>query len=287
MTARLQLAKVPLCLLIGCAALFGALLASPVLSLRILLVSVGIFIVAMGAASLNSLQEHQLDGRMARTRNRPLPTGRLTLRQAGWQAILLLSAGLLIIAAGTEEIVVVGVTAGAVVLYNGIYTPLKQISILAIIPGALCGALPAYIGWLAGGGGNTTTAILIVTLFILWQVPHFWLVLLSYREDYADSSLPNFLRQLHEDTLKRLMITWIGALSFTMLMFAVLPYPPDQLWTAIRYGVIANGLFLSAFFFYWLGMRNTANYRLLFIVLNGALFLHMVLLSAGRIIGSE
>lgn len=282
MTARFQLAKVPLCLLIGCAALFGALLACPAFSPQTLLVSAGVFFVATGAASLNSLQDLQLDGRMARTRNRPLPAGLLTPGQAGWQAVFLLFLGLLIVAAGAEEILPVAVTAAAVVLYNGVYTPLKQKSVLAIVPGTLCGALPAYIGWLTGGGGDGSTALLIITLFILWQVPHFWLVLLAYRDDYAGSRLPNLLNQFDEKSLKRLLITWIGALSIVMLMFATLPYP---LRVAFRCGVIGNSLLLPAFFFYGLAMRKTARYRLLFIALNCVLFVHMALLGVGRIVG--
>lgn len=282
MTARFELAKVPLCLLIGCAALFGALMANPELSPQPLMVAAGVFLVATGAASLNSLQEHQLDGRMARTRNRPLPTGRLTGGQAGRQAVVLLLTGLLLVAIGARDILPVAVTVSAVFLYNGMYTPLKQKSAWAIVPGALCGALPALIGWLAGGGGSNLTALLVVSLFILWQIPHFWLVLLSHLEDYAGSDLPNLLNDLPEKSVKRLLITWIGALSFVMLMFAILPYP---LWTGIRYGVIANGLFLPAIFWYGLAVRKTTDYRLFFIALNFALFIHMVLLGAGRLAG--
>ena len=282
MTARFELAKVPLCLFIGCAVLFGGLMASPALSLRTLLVAAGVFLVATGAASLNSLQEHQLDGRLARTRNRPLPTGRLTRGQAGRQAAVLIVSGLFVVAFGAQNLLPAAVTAGAVLLYNGVYTPLKRKTVLAIVPGALCGALPALIGWLAGGGGNDSAAMLVVSLFILWQVPHFWLVLLSHRDDYTGSDLPNLLNQLPEKSVKRLLITWIGALSFVMLMFAALPYP---IWAGIRYGVMANGLVLPAIFSYGLVVRKTTNYRCFFIVLNSTLLIHMVLLGAGRMAG--
>lgn len=282
MTARFELAKVPLCLFIGCAALFGGLMASPALSLRALLVASGVFLVATGAASLNSLQEHRLDGRLARTRSRPLPTGRLTRGQAGRQAALLLLSGLLVVACGAEDILPVAMTIGAVVLYNGIYTPLKQKSVLAIVPGALCGAMPALIGWLAGGGGNGSAAMLVVSLFLLWQVPHFWLVLLSHRDDYSGSELPNLLNQLPAKNVKRLLITWIGALSVAMLMFTVLPCP---LWIGVRYGLMANGIVMGAIFVHGLAVRKTANYRLLFVVLNSALLIHMVLVGAGRMAG--
>ena len=90
---RLKLAKFYLCLLIGGAAIFGFSLAATSLSLDMLLVGFGLLILATGAATLNSLQEHRLDGQLERTCNRPLPQGRITRRQAGMQALVLLTAG--------------------------------------------------------------------------------------------------------------------------------------------------------------------------------------------------
>jgi protoheme IX farnesyltransferase len=285
MIARLRLAKIPLCLLIGGAALFGAILANPLVSPQILFVVGGIFLVATGAASLNSLQELGLDGKMGRTKDRPLPTGQLTPQQAGWQAFILLVGGLLLLFIKSSDPLPAVMTASAVILYNGIYTPLKKITVLAIIPGAICGGLPAYIGWLAGGGdGLCFSAILLFALFVLWQIPHFWLILLNYQDDYMTGRLPNLLHQFRENTLKRLFITWIGALAFIMLMFATLPYP---LANVVRYGVVMNALCLSGIFFAWLRMRKGDDYRLLFVALNCALLVHMVILTVGRVVGNQ
>ena len=285
MIARIRLAKIPLCLLIGSAALFGAILADPVVSSEIFLIVGGVFLVATGAASLNSLQELGLDGKMGRTQNRPLPAGQLTPQQAGWQAFFLIFGGLLLLFIKTSDPLPAVMTASAVILYNGIYTPLKKITVLAIIPGAMCGALPSYIGWLAGGGeGFSFTAILLLALFVLWQIPHFWLILLRYRDEYVVGRLPNLLQQFRENTLKRLFITWIGALVFIMLMFATLPYP---LAHVVRYGVILNALGLAGIFFAWLRLRKSDDYRLLFVVLNCALFIHMVILAVGRVVGNQ
>ncbi len=285
MIARIRLAKVPLCLLIGSAVLFGAILADPVVSPQILLVVGGVFLVATGAASLNSLQELGLDGKMGRTKDRPLPAGQLTPQQAGRQALLLILGGLLLLFLKTSDPLPAVMTASAVIFYNGIYTPLKKITVLAIIPGAICGALPAYIGWLAGGGeGFGFTATLLLALFVLWQIPHFWLILLRYRDEYVAGKLPNLLQQFRENTLKRLFITWIGALTFIMLMFATLPYP---LANVVRYGVIINALCLAGIFFAWLKLRTSDDYRLLFVALNCALLGHMVILAVGRVVGNQ
>ena len=282
MIARLRLAKVPLCLLIGGAALFGRVLADPVLTVQALFVIGGVFFVATGAASLNSLQEFGLDGKMGRTKDRPLPSGQLTTRQAGWQATILSLFGLLLMASNSAGALPIAMTAGAVLLYNGIYTPLKKVSVLAIIPGAICGALPAYIGWLAGGGERISfTSILLIALFVLWQIPHFWLVLLNYQDDYRDGRLPNLLNQFREKTLRRLFITWIGALVFIMLMFATLPYP---LANPVRCGVVINALSWPGIFFSWFKSQSGNAKRLPFITLNSALLIHMVILAVGRII---
>lgn len=281
MIGRFALAKVPLCLLIGCSTIFGYILADPDLTLRTYSTGFAIFILAAGAASLNSRQEHRLDREMQRTRTRPLPQGLLSNRQAAIQAMVLLFSGLLILQAATLTPWPVLTAACAVFLYNGVYTPLKKKSILAIVPGAVCGALPAYVGWLGGGGKAVCySAALLIVLFILWQIPHFWLVLLAFKEDYQNSILPNPLQQFSEQSLKRFFVTWIGALASIMLMFLTLPFPLDRLFQIF---LIANVLLLLVVFTYGLMIARPSNYRLLFILLNCSLLLHMIILAAGRI----
>lgn len=246
-----------------------------------LMVAGGVFLVATGSASLNSLQEYHLDGKMTRTKDRPLPSGQLSRGQAAWQALILICSGLLVVATSSENSLPVVMALSAILLYNGIYTPLKTKTVFAIVPGALCGALPAYIGWLAGGGEPFGfVAILLVALFVLWQIPHYWLVLLNYQDDYLSGIVPNLLSQFQENTLRRFFITWVGALAAIMLMFAVVPY---QLSHAVRYGVVANALVLPGLSFYWLRRRRRSDFRLLFIALNCALLSHMAIFASGRI----
>jgi heme o synthase len=284
MTARLRLAKFGLCLLIGSAVFFGIVLAHPVVTLRTFLVVGGVFFVATGAASLNSLQELVLDRKMERTKDRPLSTGQLTPGQAGWQALVLLLGGFFLLLFDTADFLPAIMTVLAVALYNGIYTPLKKISVLAMVPGAVCGALPAYIGWLAGDGKAVSfTSLLLVALFVLWQIPHFWLILLTYPQDYVNGTLPNLLNQFREKSLKRLFIPWIGALAACMLMFAILPCAMAE---AARYGVVVNALCLPGFFFLWFRLGGKPEYRKLFTLLNCTLLVHMTVLAVGRIAGS-
>ncbi len=280
---RLQLSKFQLCLLIGCSTLFGFILADPVIKMKTLVSGCAVFVLAMGAATLNSLQECRLDSELPRTSKRPLPKGLLFPRQAGFQALILCCAGLLLLFLTTKTIWPAMTAFLAVFLYNGIYTPLKQKTVLAIIPGAVCGAMPPYIGWLAGGGGAFSyAAMLLLALFILWQIPHFWLVLLNFQEEYTGSRLPHFLQLFGENSLKRFFITWLGALVLVMFMFIGLSFPVGLLWRAL---IIANGCLLLGAFIYGLALRKTTDYRTLFIILNLSLLVHMVALAAGRISG--
>ena len=93
----------------------------------------------------------------------------------------------------------------AVVLYNMLYTRLKKRTIAAIIPGAISGALPPYIGWTSAGGDPFSgTALLLSVLFILWQVPHSLLILLRHKDDYLHNALPSLVKILPESSLKRI-----------------------------------------------------------------------------------
>ena len=284
MRCRIGLTKAPLCLLIGCSTIFGNILANPLIDLDTFSVGMAIFILATGAATLNSLQEYRLDGALLRTRSRPLPKGLIEPRQAGLQAMVLLSAGLLMLFATTNLALPLLTAISAVLLYNGVYTPLKKKTILAIIPGAMSGALPPYIGWLSGGGGPFSyPATLLIVLFILWQVPHFWLILLHFKDDYSKGSLPHLLQHFSENSVKRFFVTWIGALVVVMLMFLGLPFELGLFFWAI---IVFNGCLLLAAFIFGMALRKTCNYQALFITLNVTLFIHMFALAAGRVVSA-
>jgi len=275
------LAKIPLCLLIGLSALFGFFLADSALSSRAFFTGAGLFLLAAGAATLNSIQEIHLDDRFERTRKRPLPCGTVSCRYAWIQAILLFGMGWVVLFSVTESGFPLRVTLFALLLYNGIYTPLKTKTVLAIIPGAVCGALVPYIGWLIGGGGKTAfESLLLIALMVLWQIPHFWLILLRYRDDYQKGVIPNLFQHLREAAIRRLFITWIGGLVFVMALFSILPLING---TPVRILIILNSLVLLIWFFFGFSGVRRINYGQLFSVLNGALFFHMTIITVGNV----
>jgi len=282
--ARLRLAKAGLCLLLGFSTLFGFLLAEPHLSVTAFLVVAGVISLAGGGATLNSLQDWRQDGQMSRTRNRPLPRGELTNRQAIMQAVVLIGAGLLILAACPSRWpVLLGLI--SLSLYNGVYTVLKPKTVFAIFPGAICGGLPPIIGWLAAGGQLlSATAGMLFLLLVLWQIPHFWLILLRYREDYINCDFPNMLHELSEQRMKRLFLPWIAALVMAMILITFLPVGVGNM---ARVPVLASSFLMSIVFCVQLGLRRQANYRLLFIIFNGVFFFNMLVIGGARVLLSH
>lgn len=278
----IYLAKIPLCLLIGYSTLFGYFLAEPTFSLQAVAAATGIFILAAGAATLNSVQDYYIDGFFARTRNRPLPRGAVGRPYAAAQAAILFGAGWLFLYSVSSSVLPSIVAVAAVLLYNLVYTPLKQKTVLAIVPGAVCGALPPYIGWLVGGGGETDfEAFLLVAVMFLWQIPHFWLILLQNKEDYKTAIIPSLFSHFKEETIKRLFITWIGGLVAVMLQFSILPFMHNM---AIRGLIFLNSCSLLLVFLFGFRFGRAVNYRMFFSILNGALFLHMSIVIVGSIL---
>lgn len=277
--ASWQLAKVPLCLLIGCTAAFGAALVPHVSSQSILTVSAGVLFLAMGGATINSLQETAVDQALQRTSRRPLVCNRIPSRYAVIQAGLLLSAALIMLLPFHESLLPLSLGGVAILMYNGVYTRLKQQTILAIIPGALAGALPPVIGWIGGGGQPLSyTAMLLFALLFLWQVPHFCLILLKYRDEYLQVGQPSFLKALSEKGVRRLSAVWICGLALVMMLFSIIPVPVWQ-WQKIL--LIVNGICLAVLASYSLLIGETAAYRRLFLSLNIMLCIHMAVLVLG------
>jgi protoheme IX farnesyltransferase len=157
---------------------------------RIVLPLAGLALLAGGAGALNQVQERELDARMPRTRRRPLPAGEVEPREALLFSVSLLLPGLLLLQCGGRPVTAL-LGLGAVIWYNGIYTPLKRRTALAPFAGAFVRAIPPAIGWISAGGvpGDPRLTALCA-LLVLWQVPHVGLLLLAHGEEHAAAGLP-------------------------------------------------------------------------------------------------
>jgi protoheme IX farnesyltransferase len=151
-------------------------------------VLIGSALVASGSNALNQLLERGTDARMQRTRQRPLPSGRLRVVETAAFAWGLGLVGVAYLAVLTNATVAVlaAATLGSYVL---VYTPLKRVTSLSTIVGAIPGALPIAGGWAAARGELGLVAWVLFAILFLWQLPHFLALAWLYREDYARAGL--------------------------------------------------------------------------------------------------
>jgi len=144
----------------------------------------GTVFVASGAATLNQLIEFPYDAQMRRTARRPLASGRIARPHALWFGVLLSVFGVLYLAISTNALA--SLLAGLTLLsYLFLYTPLKRITPLCTLVGAIPGAAPPLIGWAAARGHLDPAAWVLFAIVFLWQFPHFMSIAWMYREDYA------------------------------------------------------------------------------------------------------
>jgi protoheme IX farnesyltransferase len=144
----------------------------------------GTALLAGAAAALNELIEREPDSRMRRTRDRPLPSGRMQPQTV--LGIGILSAGLgLAQLAFRVNLVTAGLGAASLLLYLFVYTPLKRVTWWNTAIGAIPGGLPPLIGWAAARGELSAGGLVLFAILALWQFPHFMAIAWIYREEYA------------------------------------------------------------------------------------------------------
>jgi heme o synthase len=146
----------------------------------------GTALAASGAAALNQVFEVELDARMRRTRNRPLPGRRMSLDEGLVIGILCSVAGILWLSVATN-LYAGGLSALTIGIYVFVYTPLKRVTTLNTIVGAIPGALPPVIGWAAARGQPSFESWILFAILFLWQLPHFLSISWLYRDDYKQA----------------------------------------------------------------------------------------------------
>ncbi len=232
------LIRLRLSLAVAGAALAGYRLSGGASLAPALVAATGVFLLAVCGSILNQVQERRSDALMVRTRLRPLPVGRLQPRTALLAGLLVGIGGALILlplnraAAGTGLL--------ALLCYNGLYTPLKKRSALALLPGALCGSLAPVIGWLAGEGRPADYRIVLLAgLLLLWQIPHFWLLALKHRDDLFRAGLFPDLPMAPTRHVRRLIFVWALALVAAAPLLPALKVFPA--WPAGLFCLVAAG----------------------------------------------
>lgn len=252
-----DLVKLPISALSTLTAVAGHLSATRAWTPGLLATASGVLMLAWGACALNQFQERHLDALMPRTRNRPLPSGRMRPSTALGVAFGLAVAGFwtLLLGAG-----VLPALLGLATLawYNGVYTYLKRVTAFAVVPGALVGALPPLLGWTAGGGAPADPrGLALAFFFFIWQVPHFWLLLELHGEEYKTAGLPTLSGILPAASLARLTFVWTVSAAASGLLLPVFGLTTSS---ASRILLVAVATSLCAFA--WAPLRGAGSSRI-------------------------
>lgn len=244
--AYLILFRVNIALLNACSAATGFMLASGGDRAGMAGTALGVFLLACGSSALNQYQEREIDGLMERTKRRPIPAGGLTTRHALTASLILMLAGLSLLLTQGAKPFTLGLI--AVAWYNGVYTWLKTKTAFAAVPGGLVGAVPPVIGWTAAGGDLLDGRLFVLcTLLFLWQVPHFWLLVLRYGDEYREAGLPVLLTRVTPEQLGRIIFAWICATAAATLALPLY----GMVSSPVAYGALVPG----AVWLVWSGAR--------------------------------
>ena len=217
----LELGKVKITAAVGITTATGYLLYIKDLSFGLLWTVLGIFLLASGASALNHIQEFKYDSRMKRTRNRPLPSGRISKSGALLVTLTMSISGSVLLLTGAH---LQGLLLGwfAYFWYNVVYTYLKRHTAWAVIPGSLIGSIPPVIGWISAGGPLTDAALIpVAVFFFIWQVPHFWLLIMKYGKEYETAGFPSLSGTLSQNQMRRLIFVWVLGTVIVTILFTL------------------------------------------------------------------
>jgi len=230
---------------VSLSALFAYIMAKGEVGVDMLLATLAVLLVALGVSTLNQVQEYKEDSQMERTKHRPIAAGRMSPRTG------IIIAGVLILLSFTLIYSLLGLIGVnlfmfAFIWYNAVYTPLKKRSALAVVPGAILGVIPPAIGWLVAGHQLMELEFIAIALFyFIWQVPHFWLLVMLFYGDYKNGGYPTAMRLFGQASLQRLTFVWliftIQAGVFMVSIFEV--YSNITIGLTIVVGILA---FLSS-----------------------------------------
>jgi protoheme IX farnesyltransferase len=215
---------------------------------RLIQMLFGTALAAAGTLALNQFFERETDGLMERTRHRPIPDGRVQPREALWFGLAIVAAGLvyLALAINWQSAWVTAVITGTYLFF---YTPMKRRSPLCVLIGAVPGALPPVIGWVAARGSFDVEGWVLFAILFLWQVPHTLAIAWLYRDDFAKAGI-QFLPVIDSDSAgtNRQIVTHCSALLAVSLLPTLLGLAGAVYFTAafvLGAGFLTSGIGLA------------------------------------------
>jgi protoheme IX farnesyltransferase len=243
------LIKFSLSFMVAFSAVISYLLAPKVVAYdwnMIILLFIGGLMVTGSANAVNEIAEKDTDAMMKRTANRPLASGRMSVEEAWTAAIIMLIGGLLILWYYFNTLAAV-ISLVSWFVYAYMYTPLKKISSVSVLLGAVPGALPCLIGWAAGNDDISRGGWVLFAIQFFWQFPHFWAIAWVAHKDYTNAGFK--LMPSVEGPTKYSAIQSV-IYSLVLIPVGMLPY-----WTGMS-GVVSLGIVLAAnLFMVWQCIR--------------------------------
>ncbi len=241
----------------------------------------GLFLLSAGASVMNQVQESRYDSLMPRTSGRPIPSGEISALSATLIAFLLISAGALLLRLNGMIPAMLGLL--NIVFYNLIYTPLKTRSWLAILPGAVVGGVPPLIGWTSAGYFLFHPNAVFLFIFVfLWQVPHFWLLMIKYGKEYETAGFSSITQVLNDKQIRIVVFGWGVVTSVFLMLFPFFGFNLKPLLIGI---LVATNLFFIRYFYRFLFQeQRSKTIRKAFILINSYALAVFVLLIVNALI---
>ena len=234
--AILDLTKFRVSIAVTLSAFAGYVLFKKTIDLDLFIFSFGLLLIICASSALNHIQERKLDRLMPRTSQRPLPSKTLSLTEAVTVTASIFVIGSVILLIRFSIVIWLG-SLFAAFWYNGIYTPLKRKTPYAIIPGSVVGSIPPFIGyWAAGGPLFDRPIALLSTFFFIGQIPHFWLLMKKYHNDYQKAGFPVITEKMNEDQINRMIVIWMAAgIGAAMVVSLFVPFSRTASYIILAY----------------------------------------------------
>jgi protoheme IX farnesyltransferase len=215
----LKLVRVNISLLVVSATYFGFVLTHRHFNKDACLILIAVLMHSFGNSIINQFQEIQVDAIMERTRNRPLPANRINKEKALIAGIILIAASIAIPIFLKNYFIVVLLLLN-LVIYNFVYTPLKQKTSFALLIGSLCGAFPPIIGWMITGRRLEVEVIFVAAVFYMWQVPHFLFLTEKYKKEYKKAGVKILINEIPEESYNLISKMWLTG-YFLLLEYTI------------------------------------------------------------------
>ncbi|MBS1951310.1 MAG: Heme O synthase, protoheme IX farnesyltransferase, COX10-CtaB [Cytophagales bacterium] len=252
--AYAELLKMRLSLLVAFSCAFGYGLATHgnVNWITLFMLTLGGLLLSGASVCINQIIEKDLDKVMTRTMHRPLPTGRVSVNEAIAFAVICMALSFIILSVYTNT-ATVALSFVSMVLYSFVYTPLKRVGPIAVFVGAIPGALPPLLGWIAATGTISHEAMIIFSIQFVWQFPHFWAIAWVADDDYKKAGF-----KLLPSGGGRDLNTAIQIMVYTMFLIPLGLLPARFGLTGLNSAIVAT-VCGAAFFSQTFSLMKTGN----------------------------